>query len=115
MIQFFLSGMLVIVGVYGARGWRSSRIVALGLIGTSAIGACLVWAPEISNQIAEFMGVGRGADLIFYTYITVSFLMILNLSLKLRHQHEITTRLVRYLAVRDARLPGAQPPPPPES
>jgi hypothetical protein len=37
------------------------------------------------------------------------------LSLKLRHQHEITTRLVRYLAVRDARLPGGLPPPPPES
>jgi hypothetical protein len=108
MIQIFLSGMLVIVGVYGARGWRSSRIVSLGLIGTSAIGACLVWAPEISNDLAMLMGVGRGADLIFYTYITVSFLMMLNLSLKLRHQHEITTRLVRYLALRDARVPDIQ-------
>ncbi|MFP2932706.1 DUF2304 family protein [Pyxidicoccus sp. 3LG] len=105
MIRIFLTFMLAIVALYAVRGWRVSRIVSFMSLAASIVGLVLVWLTEVATRLAAFFGVGRGADLVFYVYITISFLMILNLSLKLRIQHETMTRLVRHLALRDARQP----------
>ena len=56
-----------------------------------AAGLYLVWTPEQSTAVAEFIGIGRGADLILYLWVCISLNMLLSLHLKLRIQHEILT------------------------
>ena len=106
MIQLVLTFALVLVGLFALREWRVSRLVGLGLLAVSIIGAVFVWIPSAANATARQLGVGRGADLVLYLYCAASFLLILNLSLKLRTQHETLTRLARYVAISHVRGPG---------
>jgi hypothetical protein len=45
------------------------------------------------------VGIGRGADLILYTWACLSLLVVLNLHLKLRTQLELITVLTRSVAL----------------
>ena len=106
MIQWLLTFVLVLVGLFALREWRVSRLVGLGLHAVSITGAVFVWVPATADATARQLGVGRGTDLVLYLYCAVSFLLILNLSLKLRTQHETLTRLARHVAISHAREPG---------
>jgi hypothetical protein len=48
------------------------------------------------------VGIGRGVDLILYTWVVISLIMLLNLHLKLRSQLELITLLARKIAIADA-------------
>lgn len=108
MIQWLLTFALVLVGLFALREWRVSRLVGLGLLAVSIVGAVFVWVPAAADATARQLGVGRGTDLVLYLYCAVSFLLILNLSLKLRTQHETLTRLARYVAISHAREDGRE-------
>jgi hypothetical protein len=47
-------------------------------------GFYFVWVPSHATHLAEFVGIGRGVDLIIYIWIVISLLLLLNLHLKLR-------------------------------
>ena len=49
------------------------------------------------------MGIGRGSDLILYTWVVISLLIMLNLHLKLRLQLDMITRLARAVAIDRAK------------
>jgi hypothetical protein len=57
--------------------------------------------------LAELAGIGRGVDLIIYTWVVISLLVVLNLHLKLRAQMELITALAREIAIANARKPTA--------
>jgi small membrane protein len=57
--------------------------------------------------LAEVAGIGRGVDLIIYTWVVISLLVVLNLHLKLRAQMELITALAREIAIANARTPTA--------
>ncbi|MGJ4727980.1 DUF2304 family protein [Luteimonas sp. SDU101] len=113
MIQLLLTLALGLVVLFALREWRVSRLVGFGLLAVAVIGGVFVWVPEAADGTARRLGVGRGADLVLYLYCAASFLLILNLSLKLRTQHETLTRLARHVAIRHVREPerhnGAEP------
>jgi hypothetical protein len=106
MIQWLLTGAIAIVMLFAIREWRISRVVGFGLLAVCAVGIVFVWNPRMADDVARAVGVGRGADLVLYMYCAISFLLILNLSLKLRAQHEMMTRLARHIAIEGAREPG---------
>ena len=58
-----------------------------------------VWFPAHSTWLAELVGIGRGVDLILYTWVCISLLVLLNLHLKLRTQMELITTLARKAAI----------------
>jgi hypothetical protein len=70
---------------------------------TSA-GLYFVWFPTHSTLIAELVGIGRGVDLILYTWVCISLIVLLNLHLKLRTQMELVTILARTIALADVRV-----------
>jgi len=105
MIQWLLTGVIAVVMLFALREWRISRVVGAGLLAVCAVGIVFVWSPALADRVARALGVGRGADLVLYMYCAVSFLLILNLSLKLRSQHEMLTRLARHIAIESARAP----------
>ena len=55
--------------------------------------------PSESTRLAEFAGIGRGVDLILYTWVGISLIIILNLHLKLRTHLELITVLARTIAL----------------
>ena len=103
--QVVLSLLLSIVLLYAWAQYRRSPIVAILSCGVSLIGFYFVWLPSHATRVAEFVGIGRGADLILYVWACISLVVLLNLHLKLRTQHELLTQLARSIALANATLP----------
>jgi hypothetical protein len=107
VFQFILTVSLLAVGLYAVALRR--RIPLLGNLGALVtMGALyLVWRPTDATALAAWLGIGRGVDMIFYCWVVISLVMILNLHLKIRIQTETLTELVRRLAIAQ---PFAVPP-----
>ena len=69
------------------------------------VGAVLVIFPDLSTAIAKAVGIGRGADLIFYVFMLIVFAAIANLHLRMRAHAETVTLLAREVALLTARQP----------
>lgn len=100
--QALLSLLLFSVLVYAWVEYRRSPLVAALSAGAGLAGLYFVWVPSHSTWVAEAVGVGRGADLILYVWVCISLIVLLNLHLKLRTQHELITKLARTIAIANA-------------
>lgn len=70
-----------------------------------AFGTWITWSPDSATAIAQIIGVGRGADLIFYMWILISMLVILMIYLKFISVNRIITEFARQIAIDRARFP----------
>ena len=61
-----------------------------------------MWLPSHATRLAALVGIGRGVDLIIYTWVAISLMILLNLHLKLRAQMELITVLAREIAIANA-------------
>jgi hypothetical protein len=100
--QAILSLLLCFVLIYSWAEYRRSPAVALLSFIAGLAGLYFIWMPSHSTQVAEFIGIGRGADLIMYLWVCISLIVLLNLHLKLRSQHEVITALARAIALANA-------------
>jgi hypothetical protein len=101
--QSVLSALLLGMLGYALIAARRTRFVST-LIGLAALaGLYFVWQPNSANELANWVGIGRGADLVLYVWVVLSMLVGLNLHLRLRTQADQTTRLARALALLEAR------------
>lgn len=110
MIAYVLTALIAPVFLYAFRAWRVSRLVALALVTGGMVAVLFVWHPGLANALAATMGVGRGADLVIYVYCLLSFVLILDLSLKLKAQHQVITRLAREIALANPKRPVERSP-----
>jgi hypothetical protein len=97
--QIFLSLLLCAVFLYAWIEYRRSPVVAVLSAVVALAGLYFVWMPSQSTWLAEFVGIGRGVDLILYTWVGISLIVALNLHLKLRTQLELITILARTIAL----------------
>jgi small membrane protein len=104
--QFILSILLAGILLYAWTEYRRSPVVALLTLFVAGAGLYFVWVPDHSTQLAELVGIGRGVDLILYTWVCISLIVLLNLHLKLRTQMELITTLARKVALADASNPA---------
>jgi hypothetical protein len=100
--QIVLSLLLGVVLLYAWAQYRRSPIVTVLSCAVSLIGFYFVWFPSHATRVAELVGIGRGADLILYVWACISLVVLLNLHLKLRTQHELLTQLARSIALANA-------------
>ena len=96
--QALLSVLLGGVLVYAWAEYRRSPLVGALSIVAGLAGLYFVWMPSHSTLVAEFVGIGRGVDLILYLWVCISLTVMLNLHLKLRAQQETITKLARSIA-----------------
>ena len=101
ILSLLLSGVLV----YAWAEYRRSPVVASLSVAVSLAGLFFVWVPSESTRVAEFVGIGRGADLILYLWVCISLIVLLNLHLKLRTQQDMITRLARAIALANVVTP----------
>ena len=100
--QLFLTAFLALVLVYAWSAHRTVPIIGLLASGAALAGLYFVWVPEHATALAAFAGIGRGSDLIVYTWVVISLLIGFNLHLKLRAQMELITELAREIALMKA-------------
>ena len=91
--QLLLTAMLFAILLYAWRTYRLAPAVGLLAVAAAFAGLYFVWFPTHATALAEFVGIGRGVDLIVYTWVVISLLMLVNLHLKLRAQMEVITAL----------------------
>lgn len=64
----------------------------------------ILW-PESTNLLAKKLGVGRGADLIFYVSILLFWFIVLKLYARLRRLEKTVTQFIREDAIKKAAEP----------
>jgi hypothetical protein len=102
IFQLLATVVLAGVAVYAYAQSRTSRKLTFVVIPLVVVGECMVLVPNTATLLANRLGIGRGADLVFYLWILLSLVIALNLHLKLRASQEQMAALVRALALRDA-------------
>ena len=83
-----------------ARGALSRVGLMVWLVLWVGVGV-LVWVPEVTNRIAALLGVGRGADAIFYVSIVLLFYMMFRLYGKIENLEHQLSDLVKKIALKD--------------
>jgi len=98
-IQLLLITMLLLLALIVVRYMRAprrARLIVLCVLGT---GAYLVWQPNHANLVAHLLGVGRGADLLLYLWIVLTFSVILLIYLKIVEMNQMLTEVARRLTL----------------
>ena len=108
IIQIVLSVALVSILIYFLLTSRRPSVISFVVTLGTGSGLLFVWQPELTQQIAVFIGVGRGADMIFYSWLVVSLALFLNFHVKQRAYLESLTILARELAILNAKRSGDQ-------
>ncbi len=106
IMQLLLSFLLGAILIYALAERQRSPVVGALALAAAVAGLYFVWMPAHATALAEFAGIGRGVDLIIYTWVVISLLLLLNLHLKLRAQTEALTGLARAIAIGDALHAG---------
>jgi hypothetical protein len=101
--QFILSALLLGIALYARIEYRRAPAIGLLSMLSALTGLYFVWIPAHATRLAEFVGIGRGVDLILYLWVVISLIVLLNLHLKLQAQMEVITVLARELAIANAR------------
>lgn len=93
IIVFVLGGRQT----YVARAWKK---IALCFLAIAMIVAVLF--PDTTNQLAHFVGVGRGADLLLYVLVLAFVVSALNNYLYHQREKDTVYRIARKVALMDA-------------
>ena len=102
-IQFILIlGLLtsLLVYRYAFRSTLRDRILVLSFLFS---GLLAVLFPDHTSMIAEFLGVGRGSDLIMYFFFVAAVFFAILFYSKLSRIEDGQTEIVRFLAISTAR------------
>jgi len=96
--QVLLVGALVLFILYIFR-LRTEFLDRIVYLVCAAVGIVMVIEPNLSSQIANMLGIGRGADLLFYLFIIASLFYAVATRSRLRRMERQITQLVRQNAL----------------
>ena len=104
-IQVLLISGVVIIFAYYVSRFRNALLDLLVLIAFAGLGIFFILFPEYSNKLAQKLGVGRGADLLFYSCILFFLFIVLKLFARMRRLEDKITELVRQQAKNTVQNP----------
>lgn len=108
MIQLIIVVFCLIAAVRSAARYRTGAV---------SIGECLIWIifwlsgaavvlmPQATQILAKFLGVGRGADAVFYLGLVGLSYGLFRIYFKIRSLEQQLTQLVRKLALEKLNTP----------
>ena len=109
-IQILLIAGIAILVLYYVARFRNAVFDILVVLIFAGLGIFFILFPEKTNLIAHKLGVGRGADLLFYSCIIFFLFVVLKLFARLRRLEEKLTELIRSDAKKNAKEPGEDNP-----
>lgn len=98
--------VLVVARLFRSRGARAQAIRRIGLVVFAAFAAVSILFPDVWTQIAQKVGVGRGADLVLYALVVAFLSFTVTTYLRFRDFETRYTRLARRIALDEARDRG---------
>lgn len=98
-IQFIFITGVIILFIYYLMSMRSAVAELVFLIVLSGISIFFILFPNKTNTIANILGVGRGADLLFYVCILLFLFFVLKLFNRIRRLEKTLTELIRKDAI----------------
>lgn len=112
IIRILLLGGLAAIGwfVFRRRNRLPFHIMTVFIL--LAAGAVAVVFPDSTNDLANLLGVGRGADLISYIAIVAVMFVLVHYYTKFVELQQQLTQLTRELAILRAEIPPPAPPAP---
>jgi small membrane protein len=94
-IKILLITGIAFIAVYYFLRLRNTILDIILLLALVATGVVFVIFPDLTTDIARYVGVDRGADLIFYISIITFWFVILKLYARIRRLEQIVTDVVR--------------------
>lgn len=94
---FILFAVLKILGRFRAKEVTAGPLF-FWLVFWFAVGV-VVWQPNLSTEVANRLGVGRGSDLVLYISVAVLFYVIFRLMVRLEKIEKNITRAVREISL----------------
>ncbi|MGZ3909860.1 MAG: DUF2304 family protein [Flavisolibacter sp.] len=91
IIQAILATGILLLGAYSYVKFRSSHVDALLIFLFALSGLVFTFFPDLANRLAHLLGVGRGADMVFYLCILFFFFLIIKLYAKVRKLEQALT------------------------
>src|SRR2546425_6427992 len=79
---------------------RTKALQRLFVLAFFSGGLVFITWPELSNQLAHLVGIGRGVDLILYLSTLFLYFICFNFGIRFRSSDERLTLVVRELALR---------------
>lgn len=101
-IKILLITGVSFIAVYFFIRLRNSLFDLLLLLLLISSALVFILFPEITNKIANRLGVGRGADLVFYTSILIFWFVILKLYARIRRMEQLMTKIIRKETIDEA-------------
>ena len=112
IIKVLLIAALAGAAVVVVRGRRTalSLLVRRGMVlAAIAVGVVAVVVPDLLTEVAQAVGVGRGADLLLYL-LCIAFLFVsIGLHMRLSELHDRYVEVARRLALHEADAEAHQP------
>jgi len=105
IIRVALLLILAVLAGYAISQRGRTPLVSGAILLIALIGVAFVLVPDASTMLAQYVGVGRGADLLLYGFVVVTLCIIFNLHLRMRSLAEVSTALARTIALQNARAP----------
>lgn len=109
-VVLIVVAVAIVVVTLGNRSTHSGKAwkkIALLLLAAGMV--VVVLFPEITNQLAHAVGVGRGADLLLYATVAAFILYVLNDYLQQQDQRNTLHRLARKIALMEAAQSNGGP------
>lgn len=107
IFQFLLIVVVIVVAVLAVRALPGERSLAikriLAILFVIAAAIAIIF-PAVLTAVANFFGIGRGADLLLYGFIVVALMFaVATVRAKARSDARVT-ELARAVALMEARL-----------
>lgn len=83
------------------RGWATRREGTVWVVLCVAAAVATIW-PKLTGRVADALGIGRGADLVFYCAVVVMMIGFWATYMRLRYLRRDLTLLVRHIAILQA-------------
>lgn len=100
IILFIPLLLLIILMLPKFRRHTMSKLI---MILISLLGILFILFPSLSSRLANYVGVGRGTDLIIYLFMIFSFLYGIFIYAKLRMIQQNQTEIIKNIAIQQAR------------
>jgi small membrane protein len=102
-IQLVLVTGFIFIGLYFLIRLKKRLLDIILLFLMIAAAIVFVLWPNVTNVIANKLGVGRGADLIFYLSILIFWFVALKLYARIRKLEQLFTQIIRDDAMKNAQ------------
>lgn len=107
VFQFLLIAVVIIVAIAAVRslpGDRSLAVKRLVAILFAVAAIVSIMFPTLITMIANFLGIGRGADLLLYVFVLAALLFAVSNGRARARSDARVTQLARSVALMEARI-----------